>query len=296
MYSINKIARITLKKIYQQDKSFRAINFLDHPYDLNRMLNLFDTRTLADVEAEEKNFLFPAEFPEDGEIKNLDPDSITELYVWGIRLGLKEIPMLMGSKSIIDRIVEDEKKTCWMQNVGHFSHLVIERQVAIKDSYPVWEVNIYRINEDQKREIINRVYPFLTMNREEIIKKLLWKKFGKEDIKVSFDSQEFNLQQTGQMYFSPKKDVQFYAYEDAVGINAVYFGSKTEHTLARQIALECWQGDLRSELPTDLICVFNARSSHGRNEDGTFNCKVYHLAESQMKQIEKEYEEMVTES
>lgn len=157
MYSINKIAKITLEKIYKQDSSFRSINFLDHPYDLNRVLSLFDTRTLAEVEAEEE-----FSFLEDGEFEDLDPDSITELYVWGIRLGLKEIPMLSGSKSIIDRIVEDEEKTCWMENVGHFSHLVIERQVAIENGYPIWEVNIYRINEDQRQEIINKVYPFLT--------------------------------------------------------------------------------------------------------------------------------------
>lgn len=153
MYSTNKIAKITLEKIYKQDTSFRAINFFDYAYDLNRMLNLFDTRTLAEVEAEEE-----FSFLEDGEIEGLDPDSISELYIWGIRLGLKEIPMLLGSKSIIDRIVEDEEKTCWMENVGHFSHLVIERQVAIKYGYPVWEVNIYRVNEDQRKEIINKVY------------------------------------------------------------------------------------------------------------------------------------------
>ncbi|MFA7702875.1 MAG: hypothetical protein WCX80_05475 [Patescibacteria group bacterium] len=153
MYSTNKIAKITLEKIYKQDTSFRAINFFDYSYDLNRMLNLFDTRTLAEVEAEEE---FP--FLEDGEIEGLDPDSISELYIWGIRLGLKEIPMLSGSKSIIDRIVEDEKKTCWMENVGHFSHLVIERQVAVKNGYPVWEVNIYRLNEEQRKEITNKVY------------------------------------------------------------------------------------------------------------------------------------------
>lgn len=160
MKTINQIAKITLSKIYGTDSSFRAVNFYDYSYDLNRVLSLFDTRTLAEVEAEEANFPFPVEFPEDGEIRDLDPDSIDELYVWGIRLGEREIPMYSGSKSIIDRIVEEEEKTCWIENGYHFTHLVIERRVAIENCYPVWEADIYRISEAQWKEIVNKIHGF----------------------------------------------------------------------------------------------------------------------------------------
>lgn len=134
------------------------------------------------------------------------------------------------------------------------------------------------------------------MKSEEIIQKLLWEKFGKKNIKASVDSQEFNLRQTGQDYLPPKKDIQFYVYEDAIGISRVWFSSKTKQTLAWQIALDYYQGNLGSKFPTYLICIFNARGSSGRNEDGTFNCKIYHLAKNQVEQIEEECEKMVAES
>lgn len=127
----------------------------------------------------------------------------------------------------------------------------------------------------------------------EAIQAKLWEHFGKEDIKVSLDAQEFNLQQTGFSFFSTIKDVQFYVYEESLGIYRILFGSRTEQSLVWTIALEYYQGYLGSKFPTHLICVLNARGSNHRNEDGTFNGVIYSLTKNQLAQIEEEYEEMV---
>jgi hypothetical protein len=164
MRTINQVAKITLEKIYKKDDCIRAINFFESSYDLNRVLDLFDTRTLAEVEAEEE-FPFVEDFDSsDPNSEYSDSDKIYQFFVWGIKLGLREIPMLMGSKAIIDRIIEEEEKTCWIFNGYSFSHLVIERIVAVKNGYPIYEVDVYRISDIQWKEIAHKAESF-SLNR-----------------------------------------------------------------------------------------------------------------------------------
>ncbi len=158
MKTINSIARLTLERIYGKDECIRVLNFINSYYNLDKVLDSYDTRTLVEVEAEEENsftFMEDSEFSDD---PNHDPEKIYRLFVWGITLGLREIPILMGSKTIIDRIIEEEEKTCWIMNQDHFSHLVIERQVAIKNGYPIYEVDVYRISEIQWKEITKKIF------------------------------------------------------------------------------------------------------------------------------------------
>lgn len=160
MRTINQIAKITLEKIYKKDDCIRAINFFAGSYVLDRVLDCFDTRTSAQIEAEEE-FPFMGDFDSsDSGFDHSDPDKIDQLFVWGIKLGLREIPMLMGSKSIIDRVIEEEEKTCWIHNGYGFSHLVVERCVAVKNGYPIYEVDVYKVSEDQWKEIINKSQGF----------------------------------------------------------------------------------------------------------------------------------------
>jgi hypothetical protein len=129
------------------------------------------------------------------------------------------------------------------------------------------------------------------------IQEKLSEKFGKDDIKISTKSQQFNLQQTGQNFFSQnqKKDVQFYVYENDMGLQRISFTKDTRQSLAWLIALSYSQGELGSNLPTNLICISGARNSREKNEDGTFDGVIYDLTKDQIKEITKEYEEIITE-
>lgn len=128
------------------------------------------------------------------------------------------------------------------------------------------------------------------------IQEKISEKFGKDDIKISFANEQFNLQQTGVDFYSsklPKKDFQWYLYEKDMGLESIRaFSRKEKQSFAWLIALCYYHGELGSQFPTHLICVSGARSSKERNEDGTFNNVVYTLSENQTQEIQKEYDEI----
>ncbi len=119
-------------------------------------------------------------------------------------------------------------------------------------------------------------------------------KFRKNDIKVSFANEEFNLQQTGVDFYPsqlPKKDFQWYLYEEGMGLESIRaFNKNQKQSFASLIALSYFHGELGSEFPSHLICISGARSSKEKNEDGTFNGVIYTLSKNQAKEILKEYE------
>lgn len=123
------------------------------------------------------------------------------------------------------------------------------------------------------------------------IEKLLSEKFGKDDIKISFTNEKFDLEQTGQDFFSLKKDVQFFVLSGR-GIKPVAFNQKTKRSLSYQIALDYTEGYFGSLIPTQLICVTGARNTRKRNADGTFNGVIYSLDQNQIEQIKREYNEI----
>lgn len=126
------------------------------------------------------------------------------------------------------------------------------------------------------------------------------KMFGKDNIKISFATEEFNLQQTGVDFYSsklPKKDFQWYLHGEDMKLESVRAFNKSEkQTFAQLIALSYAHGELGSQFPTQLICISGARSTRERNEDGTFNAIIYQLSENQLKEIRKEYEEITDTS
>lgn len=128
------------------------------------------------------------------------------------------------------------------------------------------------------------------------IQEKISEKFGKDDIKVSFANEQFNLQQTGVDFYSsklPKKDFNWYLYEDSMGLESIRaFNKNHKQSFAWLIALSYSHGELGSEFPSHLICISGARSSKERNGDGTFNGIIYTLSENQNKEIMKEYEEL----
>lgn len=123
------------------------------------------------------------------------------------------------------------------------------------------------------------------------IEQKLSKEFSRDGIKISFASEEFNIHETGENFFSTKKDVQFYIYEEEMGLESISaFYKKCKLTFAELVAICYERGELGSKIPTDVICVSGARSSNERNEDGTSNGVIYHLTKKQIDEITEEWE------
>jgi len=73
-------------------------------------------------------------------------------YIWGLELGFREIEMLMGRKSLADRIVEVEKNNFWEQykeGFTNFSHVIEERitgETGVKEGS---SIRVYELTFDQ---------------------------------------------------------------------------------------------------------------------------------------------------
>ena len=126
------------------------------------------------------------------------------------------------------------------------------------------------------------------------IQEKLKKIFGEEDIKISFSNEQFDVKQTGVDFFSsklPKKDFQFYLYEDAAGLKSFQvFGKDSKQSFAWLLGGCLAEGEFASKIPTHLICVAGARRSTERNEDGKFNGIIYSFQEDQIYEIDKEWD------
>lgn len=120
------------------------------------------------------------------------------------------------------------------------------------------------------------------------IKDYLAVRFGWRNIGKIFTSiEEFDISQTGKDFFKGDEKVQFYVFEENMGIELIAFTKRTEQSLARAIALDYAIKENNPKCPTHLICATKERYK--------YNCVIYSLGEDKIYQIQKEYRN-ITES
>ena len=56
-----------------------------------------------------------------------------------------------------ERIIEEEEKGCWMMNKKNPSHFVEERIVDEHLGYPISEITVYRISDEQWKKFADEV-------------------------------------------------------------------------------------------------------------------------------------------
>ena len=112
----------------------------------------------------------------------------------------------------------------------------------------------------------------------------LVRRFGGRNIRGIYESKErFDISQIGKDFFKGDEKVQFYVFEENMGIELIAFTKTTEQTLFKVIALDYFIKNDNSNLPTPthLICATKERYK--------FNCVIYFLKEDQVYQIQEEY-------
>ncbi|MHB8904417.1 MAG: hypothetical protein ACYC40_04960 [Patescibacteria group bacterium] len=150
MKSINQIARMNLERIFKDWDNKSTIIFSENEFDFMKevVAECADGSAPDYFDYLESSGVLSAE--------DIDPERVVQNYVWGIRLGLREIPMLFGTKTMLERIVEEEEKECWIMNQNHFSHFVEERIIAEDRGYPVSEITVYRISDKQWKAFVDK--------------------------------------------------------------------------------------------------------------------------------------------
>ncbi len=145
--SINKIARMNLERIFKDENDFNKIIFSKKEFD-------FEKKVLITKDLDSNG-----SYPGFGVLNSKDIDSkkVVQYYIWGLRLGLPEIPMLPGTKTMAERIIEEEEKGCWMMNKKNPSHFVEERIVDEHLGYPISEITVYRISDEQWKKFADEV-------------------------------------------------------------------------------------------------------------------------------------------
>ena len=158
--NINDIAKITLTSIYGTCTTVRSLNFMKNSYNLHNILSLHDNRTIEDIEMWERD---PNPIPDDYEKEN-DLNDIHDYFLWGIKIGLEEMPMYEGDKSLLDRIAGHQKILEWGFAGKSFSHLVVERIVGVKNGYPLYEIDVYNLKKNQVNQILEKASTNLANN------------------------------------------------------------------------------------------------------------------------------------
>ena len=148
--SIRKIAKMNLTRIFKDECDDNKIIFSENEFDFTAEVVMKCADGLA---PDYFDYLESSGALNAGDI---DPERVVEYYVWGIRLGLREIPMLLGTKKMLDRVLEEEGKECWIMNRKYFSYFVEERIVAKRNGYPISEITTYRITDEQWKAFVDR--------------------------------------------------------------------------------------------------------------------------------------------
>lgn len=157
---INQIARINLGQIFKDWQDEASVVFSEEDFDFRK-----DIITVCANGSAEDYFEY---LESSGALspENINPERVVSYQVWGLRLGLRDIPMLKGNKTMYELIAEEEKKDCWIMNQNHFSHLIEERVVAENNGYPISEFTVYKISEIQWRTVINKATGFAIFKEE----------------------------------------------------------------------------------------------------------------------------------
>ncbi len=117
------------------------------------------------------------------------------------------------------------------------------------------------------------------------IEEKLKDRFGKDDIKISIETQPFPLTMKRKEFLPGKKDVQIYVCGNDLVLESISaFSKNSESNLLEILSNSYFHGEL-SATPTHVICVLGARNTTERNADGTFNAQIYELTKEQRDKI-----------
>lgn len=151
---IDQIARINLGQIFEDWQNEASVMFSEEDFDFRKDIIIVCAKGTPEdyfEYLESSGALRP---------ENINPERVVSYQVWGLRLGLRDIPILMGTRTMYELICKEEKKDCWIMNQNHFSHLIEERVVAENNGYPISEFTVYKISEIQWRTLINKATGF----------------------------------------------------------------------------------------------------------------------------------------
>jgi hypothetical protein len=148
--SLKKIARMNLERIFKDECDDNKIIFSENEFDFKKEV------IMKGADGSAPDYFDYLESSGALSAEDIDPERVVEYSVWGIRLGLREIPMLLGTKTMFDRVLEEEEKECWIMNRKHFSYFLEERVVAERNGYPVSEITVYRITDEQWKTFVDR--------------------------------------------------------------------------------------------------------------------------------------------
>ena len=148
--SLKKIARMNLERIFKDECDENKIIFSENAFDFEKEM------IMKGADGSSPDYFDYLESSGALSAENIEPERVVECYVWGIRLGLREIPMRLGTKTMFERIVAEEERGCWILNKNYFSHFVEERIVAERNGYPVSEITVYRVTDEQWKTFADR--------------------------------------------------------------------------------------------------------------------------------------------
>lgn len=139
---IGRIAKINLSKIFSNKygKDEYSIFFSSvGEIDLQKEISCRDSRDAKGKESPYFNY--------------------SQYHIWGLELGIREIEMLSGDKTLFDRIVEADAKNYWEQyreGFTKFSHIVEEIHSGETNVCEKVEIVVYKITDNQWKQLFNK--------------------------------------------------------------------------------------------------------------------------------------------